>query len=199
MAEKTLFVDLENSPIIGRVWQRRETNVIGEPVKESYLLSYAWKWLGTDKIECRSLPMYGTYKREPENTKLLARDLRDLYEQAERVVGHNLSAFDDKVANTMFITNKLLPPNPHRVTDTLKLARKYFKFSSNSLKDLAIRLGLTPKADTGGIKTWIGCMHGDPASWRTMEKYNKQDIGTLEEVYEEFLPWIMLPKLKRIR
>lgn len=199
MAEKTLLVDIENSPIIGRVWARRETDVIGEPIKESYILSYSWKWLGSSKTEVRSLPMYGSYKKDPENTKAISQDLRDLYAKAERVVGHNLAAFDDKIANTMFITNNILPPNPHRVTDTLKLARKHFRFSSNSLKDLAIRLGLTPKAETGGIKLWIGCMHGDPASWRMMERYNKQDVDTLEEVLAKFQPWIDLPKLKRIR
>ena len=197
--EKTLLVDLENSPIIGRVWKRRETDIIGEPILESYLLSYAWKWLGTRKVECRSLPMYGTYKREPENTKLLAQDLRNLYQKADRIIGHNLAAFDDKIANTMFVTNDILPPNPHRVTDTLKIARKYFKFSSNTLKSLAIRLGLSPKEETGGIGLWIGCMHGDPICWRKMESYNKQDIVTLEQVYEVFLPWINMPKLKRIR
>ena len=196
---KTLFVDIENSPIVGPVWQRREADIIGQPFKESYMLSFAWRWLGTAKTEVRSLRMYNSYKKDQDDTKELAKELRELYNKAEWIVGHNLAAFDDKVANTMFVTNNILPPKPHRVHDTLKLARKYFKFSSNSLKDLAIRLGLSPKAETGGIKLWIGCMHGDLDSWKKMEAYNKQDIVTLGEVYDKFLPWINLPKLKRIR
>ncbi len=199
MADKYLFVDLENTPIVGPVWKRHEADMIGEPFKESYLLSFSYKWLGESKVTCRSLPMYKTYKKEPENTNLLAKDLRDLYSKADYVIGHNLKAFDDKVANTMFVTNNILPPNPHRVHDTLTYAKKYFRFSSNSLKSLAIRLGLPVKAEAGGIGTWIGCMHGDPASWRKMEEYNKQDIVVLEAVYERFLPWINLPKLKRVR
>lgn len=199
MESKILLIDLENTPIIGRTWQRRETDIVGDPIKESYLLCYAWKWLGSTKTEVRSLPMYGTYKKDPENTKALAADLRELYHKAEWVVGHNLASFDDKVANTMFITNDIMPPNPHRVIDTLKIARKHFKFSSNKLNDLAKRLGLGVKAETGGIKLWIGCMHGDVDSWKKMELYNKQDIVLLEKVYNKFLPWISLPKLPRIR
>jgi hypothetical protein len=197
--QKTLLLDVETSPNLGYVWGRWEQNIIGDLVKESQMISFAWKWLGDTKVECRSLPMYKTYKTDPENNKMLVQELRDVYDEADVVVGHNLFAFDDKVSNTNFIVNGILPPKPHRVIDTLKIAKKYFRFSSNKLGDLGKRLGLGEKASTGGFKLWLGCMHGVPASWRQMETYNKQDVVLLEKVYRKFLPWINLPKLKRIR
>lgn len=199
MVDKILLLDLETTPNLSYTWGgKREVNVI-EFLKEGHMISFAWKWLGESKVNCLSMPMFGTYKTAPENNKLLTLELKKLYEKADMVVGHNLVAFDDKVANTNFIDNNILPPKPHRTTDTLKLARKYFKFGSNSLKDLALRLKVGTKAETGGFKLWLGCMHGVSDSWRTMEKYNKQDIVVLEGVYNKFIPWINLPRLKRIR
>jgi DNA-directed RNA polymerase subunit RPC12/RpoP len=33
-------------------------------------------------------------------------------------------------------------------------------------------------------------MTGDESAWKEMEKYNKQDVALLEEVYDIMLPWI---------
>ena len=33
-------------------------------------------------------------------------------------------------------------------------------------------------------------MNKDPAAWKVMEKYNKQDVLLLEKVYQRLLPWI---------
>lgn len=197
--ERTLLFDVETTPNLSYTWGgKREVNVI-EFLKEGYMISFAWRWLNESKVNCLSLPMFGSYKKAPENNKLLMLELKKLYEKADRVIGHNLVAFDDKVANTNWIDNDILPPKLHYTTDTLKLARKYFKFGSNSLKDLAIRLKLPHKAETGGFKLWLGCMHGVAADWRTMESYNKQDIVVLDGVHTKFLPYTTREKLKRIR
>ena len=34
------------------------------------------------------------------------------------------------------------------------------------------------------------CMNKDKEAWKTMEKYNVQDVILLEKVYDKFLPWI---------
>ena len=36
----------------------------------------------------------------------------------------------------------------------------------------------------------MGCMNGIEAAWRTMKRYNKQDVVLLEQVYLELRPWI---------
>jgi rubredoxin len=37
---------------------------------------------------------------------------------------------------------------------------------------------------------WTACMDGDAAAWKLMEKYNRQDVKLLEDLYNEVLPWI---------
>jgi hypothetical protein len=50
-------------------------------------------------------------------------------------------------------------------------------------------LGIGTKADTGGFKTWAGCIKGDPDAWATMKRYNKQDVDILEQLYLRLRPW----------
>ena len=50
--------------------------------------------------------------------------------------------------------------------DTLKEARKVFKFSSNKLDYIAQYLGVGAKMDTGGIALWEGCATGSRKALR---------------------------------
>jgi hypothetical protein len=81
------------------------------------------------------------------------------------------------------------PPSPYKEVDTLKLARKHFAFTSNRLGDLCNTLGIGTKEETGGFKTWKGCLNGDEKAWATMKKYNKHDVVILEELYLKLRPW----------
>ena len=83
-----------------------------------------------------------------------------------------------------------LPPHrPFKEVDTLKVARKVFAFTSNTLEDLCRQLGLDHKGKVG-FDVWVGCMEGDPAAWRKMKKYNAQDVKILEELYLVLRPWM---------
>jgi hypothetical protein len=130
--------------------------------------------------------------------KELIRSLFNLISKADYVVGHNLSSFDDRVANTDFLTYGWVVPR-HRVIDTLRIARTYFRFNSNKLNDIAQFLGIGSKLKHPGYPMWEGCRDGDKHSWLIMEKYNAHDVVLLEAVYDRFKPWIDRPKLARIR
>lgn len=195
--EKTLFLDLETAPTIGYSWGGRKYEVdIIEYIEEGNIISYAWKWQGDTEIQCKSNRLYSKDYRV--NNRLIG-ELQKLYSQADYVVGHNLFAFDDKVANTDILLNKLTPPPRHRVIDTLKIARANFRFNSNKLDDLARRLGIGRKIPHTGFAMWKGVMDNDPASWTLMEKYNKHDIFLLEEVWKRFEPWHNRPRLPRVK
>lgn len=194
---KTLLLDLETAPARGYVWGGRkfEVNVI-EYLEEGNIISFAWKWLGDKEIQCKSNRMYSKDYRV--NNRLIS-VLHSLYSKADYVIGHNLFAFDDKVANTDILLNNLPPPPRHRVIDTLKIARQTFRFNSNKLDDLAKCLKIGSKLAHPGFSMWLGCMDNDPSSWALMEKYNKHDIFLLEEVWKKFEPWHNRPRLERIR
>lgn len=85
--------------------------------------------------------------------------------------------------------NKMLPPSSFQVIDTLKESRKMAAHSSHRLD----YLGKLFK-NKGKIKTdyalWKRCKVGDPESLLYMDKYCKEDVLLLEEVYLVMRPWI---------
>lgn len=195
----TLLVDLETSPVKGYWWKGMyEVNPI-KILEHSRILSYAYKWYGEAEIKCVSQRMFKTYEKDKVDNKMLVSSLVDLYSKAEFVVGHNLKAFDDRVANKGVLLNGLKPPPRHRVIDTLTISRANFNLDSHKLDDLAALLGVGRKLPHTGFPMWEGCMEGNIKDWYLMEKYNKHDIFLLEGVYNKFRPFIERPKLKRIR
>lgn len=189
MTPKILLLDLETSPLLGYSWGIWETNILSvvEPVK---ILSVAWKWLGDKQINCSALPDYKGYKGGVVDDKRLVSDLWDLLDQADICVAHNANAFDCKVSNARFIAHGLVAPSDYKIVDTLKVAKKYFKFNSNALNDLGVYLNEGQKAPTGGFQTWLKCMAGDETAWKTMRQYNIKDISLLERIYLRLRPYM---------
>lgn len=184
---KILFYDIETAPILGYTWGKYEQNVLGIK-QEWYMLSFSAKWQGGKTI-VKALPDYQLYKKEPHNDRPLVRDLWELFDEADIVIGHNSNKFDNRKSNARFIAHGLTPPAPYKTVDTLKIARQYFNFTSNRLDDLGKVLGVGRKVKTGGFDLWLKCLAGDSKAWALMKKYNKQDVVLLEEVYLKLRPW----------
>lgn len=186
---RVLVYDIETSPILSHVWQLYEANSL-EVIKDWYMLCFAYKWLGEKKTHVVALPDFKHYKKHPEDDSKVVKKLWELFNEADIVIAHNGDKFDQKKSNARFIQHELLPPEPYASIDTLKVARKYFKFSSNKLDDLGDYLKVGRKVQTGGYSLWQGCMAGDTKAWNKMKRYNKQDVVLLEEVYLKLRPWI---------
>lgn len=181
---KILLYDIENEPNLSYTWGKYEQNVIA--FKEEWkLLSFAYKWLGETNVKCLARPDF-----DDITDKSLVMELWKLLDEADIVIGHNADAFDNKKANARFIELGLPPPSPYLSIDTKKIAKKYFKFNSNSLDDLGKTLGVGQKVKHYGFQLWLDCMNGDPKAWKTMKNYNKQDVVLLEKVYLKLRPWI---------
>jgi len=191
MAEsaKILIYDIESFPHEGWTWRKWKQNVI-EFTQEGMICSIAWKWLHDKRVECISLPDFPGYRQgKDDNTKLLRR-FHKVISKADITVAHNGIDFDEKYLFGEFFKRGIEPPPPHKVVDTLLAARKKFRFPSNSLNDLALRLGVGRKLKHTGFDLWKGCMFGDMASWHLMVKYNIMDVRILERIYLKMLPWI---------
>ena len=188
MSAKIVLLDIETAPNLGWVWGKYDQNVIAF-YSTTYILSFAYKQLGDDGIIVRALPDYKGYAKSPTNDGSLVRDLWAVLDGADIVVGHNGDAFDIKRSNARFIAHGLAPPAPFKTIDTLKIAKKHFKFESNKLGDLGQYLAIGKKLAHTGFDLWKGCMDGDPASWEMMKAYNVQDVQLLEEVYLKLRPW----------
>lgn len=186
---KILLIDLETCPSLGYVWQKWQTDVIA--FKEDWhILSFAAKWLGSKKMISYGLNDFKTFKKNKDDDRELVQKLWELMDEADVIMAHNGDEFDVKKANARFISHGLNPPSPYITIDTKKVAKRYFKFDSNSLDELGRYLGLGRKLHHTGFNMWLGCMNGDLASWKMMLKYNRYDVILLEKVYLKLRGWM---------
>ena len=187
-----LFADIETAPNLGYTWGKWEQNVI-ENKEDWYIMSIAYKWLGDKTTHVVKLNDFAGYKKNKTDDKRLMLEINKLFEEADVVVAHNGMAFDVKKINARFIYHGMKPPSPYKIVDTKLVAKKHFKFDSNSLNDLSKFFKLGEKVETGGFDLWLSCMGGDDKSWAKMAKYNKQDVVLLEKLYLKMLPWMSHP------
>lgn len=186
--KKILLFDIENTPLISYTWGIWEQDVI-EVKEEWYILCFAYKWLGEKETHIIALPDFKGYKKDKKNDYELVKKLHELFCEAEIIIAHNGDAFDIKKANARFIQWGMEVPTPYKTIDTLKIARKYFKFDSNKLDYLGQYLKIGRKLPHTGKHLWFGCMEGDMESWKLMKKYNIQDVVLLEKVYYKLRGW----------
>lgn len=187
---KVLIFDLETSPNIAYIWGKYEQDALGDFIKERMIISIAWKFLGEKTVHARSITDYYGYKKNPSKNKKLIEKIHALFCDADILVAQNGDNFDIKMANAEFVQYGMTPPPPHKTVDTVKVARKMFRFNSNKLDDIGERLGFGRKLKTGGFELWKKCMDGNKSAWARMVKYNKRDVEILEKIYLRFRPWI---------
>lgn len=188
-APKILLMDIETSPELGYHWGRWKQNVGVKQVKRrSNLLTFAYKWLGSTETYADALPYYPDYMLDMHDDALLVKAMWNLLDSADAVVAHNGDKFDLAYLNSRFAYHGLGMPSPYKSIDTLKIAKKYFRFPANSLAELCAYFNVAGKFDTN-FDLWLGCERGDPASWEEMVTYNIQDVKALEDVYMKLAPY----------
>lgn len=191
---KILIYDIETSPLICYTWGLWQQNAA--MLKEDWkLLTVAYKWLGDKRVSGLSRLDYRT-ERE------LVQEVWNLFEEADIIVAHNGNSFDQKKMTAKFIEHCFSPPAPYKQIDTKLVAKRYGKFTSNSLDNLCNMLKMGRKVKHEGIELWDACMQGDKKAYAKMMKYNKQDVKLLEKLYLKLRPWItnhpnVAPHLKR--
>jgi hypothetical protein len=189
MAAKTLIIDIETAPALGDVWGLWQNNVgLNQLRKSGYIMSYAAKWLGKNKV------YYDDCSDDGQADEChIVEGMCELLDEADIVVAHNGDKFDLPWIRGRALKYGLVPPSPYKQIDTLKTAKREFRFISNKLEYLADFLGCAPKKrhlKFPGHEMWTECIRGNQAAWREMKKYNIQDIKTLEEVYLLMRPWM---------
>ena len=188
---RTLILDIENSPILALVWKTWKENVSMDQIKKDwFMLSWAAKWRGDDYVYSDSLFNYRShFNSNPDDDSKILLTLNDFLEEADIVIGHNSMKFDLPKIRSRMIGSGMKPFSPVQQVDTLRIAKRQFRFTSNSLAFIAKALGLGEKLDTGGFILWPECMRGVPAAWDKMVEYNEHDVVLTEQVYEMLAPW----------
>lgn len=180
---KILAIDIETRPNLAYVWKLWDENVGQEQLIEAHeVMCFAAKWVGSPKITFASVHIDGKQG--------MLEKAHALIDEADAVLHWNGQKFDMPHLNREFLLAGMTPPAPVSQIDLMLVARKQFRFPSNSLAHVSAALGLAGKAATGGFTLWRKCMEGDRKAWTTMREYNIQDVRLLEEAYDKLLPWI---------
>ncbi len=172
---RILLLDIETAPNKVYTWGLFDQNIsINQIVESGYTLCWAAKWHKKGKVAFSSL--------QATSHKQMLKEVHALLEEADAVVHYNGTKFDIPTLNKEFIKVGMNPPSPYKEIDLLRIARGKFRFTSNKLDYVAQFLGLGSKHKHKGMELWKGCMSNDAPSWKTMERYNKQDVKLLEKV-----------------
>jgi len=184
---KVLLIDIETTPMQVHTWGTWKQRIGHEQViNDWFMLSYSAKWLFDSKMYSSVLtPKEALAKDDSRITK----ELWKLFDQADVLIGHNISGFDLPKAQTRFLLNKLAPPSPFQIIDTLRVAQKNFRFASNKL-DYISQLMLNDRKLHTEYQLWLRCLEGDPKSLEEMLIYNRKDVLLLEEAYVFLRPYI---------
>lgn len=184
-----LYIDIETSPIIGYSWGMYEQNIL-DVIEPTKIICAAWKWADHDNVYVKALPDYPGYKPGVVDDKKLVQQLWNLLDAADLVVAQNGDQFDIKTMNARFVAYGMKAPSFYATVDTRKVAKKYFRFGSNSLDGMGKFFGLGSKVNNGGFETWLKCIAGDEKTWNLMKRYNVHDVKLLEKIYLKLRPFI---------
>lgn len=179
---KILYLDIETAPNKVYSWGLFKQNIaINQIVEPGYTLCWAAKWHNNKEVMFESV-MSDEYE--------MLEGMFNLLDEADAVVHYNGKKFDIPTLNKEFIQVGLGVPSPYHQIDLYQVVRKQFRFPSNKLDYVSKALGLGSKVKHMGMDLWKKCMDGDEAAWKSMERYNKQDVRLLPKLYDELLPWI---------
>lgn len=180
---KILFLDIETAPNKVYSWGLwNQTIGINQIVEPGFTLCWAAKWHGKPEVFFSGL-------NEDSRVDML-QQIWNLLDEADVVVHYNGNKFDIPTLNAEFVQLGLAPPTPSHHIDLYRIVRQRFKFPSNKLDYVVQALDLGAKHEHKGMPLWTGCMEGDPQSWKTMKRYNIQDVRLLPRLYKKVLPWI---------
>lgn len=195
---KVLLFDIETSAVEALTWGGYEQNVgQNQVIKDWYVLSWAAKWHDSDEIVYQDVR-----SKSPNNPKIdyeILKGIHKMLSEADIVIGHNSNKFDIKKLNARFIKYRLKPLNHYKKFDTLRIARKHFNFTFNTLSYLAEYLEVPIKKSLHskfpGMEMWKHCM-GKVGNAKTrkeafteMESYNRTDVAVLQQIYDILAPY----------
>jgi predicted RNA-binding Zn-ribbon protein involved in translation (DUF1610 family) len=189
---KILTIDVETSPLELYGWKLFDENFSLEQLKTDWtILSFAAKWLGDKRVIYGDTGGRGAKKVRDD--KKLMKPLWHLLDAADIIVAQNGKKFDIRKINARLIAHGFVPPSPCRVVDTMRVARKYFAFTSQKLKYtselLAPQLKKDDHKDFPGFELWAEVLKDNPKAWKVMKEYNIRDILATEQVYLRVRAW----------
>lgn len=183
---RILYFDIESVGMEVKTYSLKTDYISPKNIlKDWAMLSYAGMF--EDDLE-KIYYLDQRFNHDKRDDRQLTEGLHELLSRSDIVIGHNIDSFDLKKFNTKAAKYNLDPLPEITTYDTLKIARKFFAVSSNSLWYLAKFLGLDQqKSEHGkfpGDKLWDECMAGNMEAWEENHHYNIQDVHTTRALFK---------------
>jgi len=188
--QKRLFFDIETGYYILKIraYQLKNYKKYFDPkdiVQEKQILCISYKWQYEDEVHTLDW-------RNGEKEMLKA--FIKIMGEADECIGHNGDNFDIKEIRTRCLYYGILMFPNYRTLDTLKKARKYFRFASNKLDYIGTFLGVGGKLQHEGFQMWIDIVEGDKETsdkaLMKMIEYCERDVIVLEDSFYILSPFI---------
>lgn len=185
---RILAWDIETRPLEAYRWGLFDQSPVALPmlINPGGVMCFAARWVDDPKSGI-------VFRSVQDGHQEMLETIYDLIDEADALLSWNGAGFDTKHIMREFVEAGMTPPSDFQEIDMLRAVRKRFKFPSNKLEYVAQALLGKGKISHEGFALWIACLNGDPKAWARMEKYNKQDVHLLIELYNRLLPWLDLP------
>lgn len=172
---RLLVLDIETSPNVCYTWGLFQQNVaINQIIEPGRVICFAAKWHGDDGTMFYS-------ERQKGGAERMVRAAHKLLCECDGLVGWNSQRFDTRWLNQEFFKLGLRRPAGYKQVDLMRAQKRYRVLASNKLDYASRMLGIGGKAETGGFELWRDCLDGKREAWRTMEKYNRQDVELTDQ------------------
>jgi transposase-like protein len=183
---KVLILDIETTPLEVYCWGLGEQHISYDNIiKDWSVLSWSAKWEHEDKVHY----MDTRHNRNIRDDKKIVQEIYKLMEEADIIVGHNAKGFDIGKLNARFKKYRLKRLSHFRVIDTLQIARKHFKFTSNKLAYLTAQFCSvfikSSHAEFPGMSLWTACLAKNMKAFKVMQDYNEKDVLSLQEMWTD--------------
>lgn len=156
------------------------------------ILTFGYKLYGEKKahtINAWDFPK--SWKKDRNDDSAVVAAAYEILKDADEIVTHNGKMFDVKVLNTRLASYGMPPIYPTHHVDT-KISAKKLSLYSNSLANVAKFFGVEDKMhfnDKWSLWSRIAFGESTKKDLKLMSDYCKQDVDTLEAVYEKLMPY----------
>jgi len=206
---KILVIDIETAPMIGYFWGLFDQNIgLEQVLSDWFIIAFAAKWYGSNEViymdqrkkMTSENPLVNALKLS--NDKKMVKKIAELLDEADIVLGQNSKGFDTKKINSRIKfhnsrakrkSDKIEIPSSYKHIDTMLLNKKHFSDTSNKLEYMTKTYNNEYKKldhkEYPGFKMWGAVMSGDKKVWPVVEKYNKFDVLSTEEYWDNIKAW----------
>lgn len=191
-AARILMWDVEIAEALWAAYPSRKSQYLGPRhlIQNQFFFCGAWKWHHENEIQAVSLlDDPDRFGEDHTDDYHVIKTLKDTIESADVLVHHNGDTFDWKHLNTRSAFHGLGPVRKPRMIDTLKVAKKEFRFPFNGMDAVCEFLGL-PRKEKPPEGDMRKGMFGNAHAIQNIVQYNEQDIRMQEALYEKLRPYI---------